>query len=320
MNKELESLIVELEKNFGKGKVIPLGVNMHNNVPVTSTGSLKLDMGLNGGFPQGKIIEIFGEEGSGKTTLALHAIAQAQVQGLTSAFIDMEHAFNRDYAEQIGVDTENLLFTQPDYGEEALMILEKLIESGKVKFAVVDSVSALIPKAELEGEVGESKMGLQARMMAQAMRKIVGKANKNNCTVIFINQIREKIGVMFGDPTTTPGGFALKFAASQRLRTYVGVKLKDGETIVGHVIRISILKNKIGSPHRKVELNLIYGYGFNRLSEMLEIAVERDIVKKAGGGWYSYGETKLGQGTDKVLALLNDNPELLSEIEKKIFE
>lgn len=315
---KFNKVLAELDKSFGKGKVISLGGQLRVDHPVIKTGSLKLSRGLSGGYPRGRIVEIFGEEGSGKTTLALHAIAEAQKEGIDCAFIDMEHAFNRDYAEKIGVDTDNLLFTQPDFGEEALMITEKLSSSKEIGLIIVDSVAALIPKSELEGEIGESKMGLQARMMSQAMRKIVGNANKNNCTIIFINQIREKIGVMFGDPTTTPGGNALKFAASQRLRTSVASKLKDGDVVYGNIMRINVIKNKIGVPHRKVELNLIYGWGLHYLTELVELCTFEGIINKAGGGWYSYGEVKFGQGIDKVLAILEDNPELQAELETKL--
>jgi recombination protein RecA len=312
-------ILADLDKKFGKGKIIKLGQSIDLGVETLPSGSLVLNRALSGGYAVGKIIEIFGGEGSGKTTLSLHAIASFQKKGGLAGFVDMEHAFNKEYAQTIGVDTDELYFTQPDHGEEALTIVEEFIKTGAVGLIVIDSVAALIPKAELEGEIGESKMGLHARMMSQAMRKLVGVSNKAKCTLIFINQTREKIGVMFGDPTTTTGGNALKFYASQRLRVTSGAKLADpkGE-IFGNTVRVNVIKNKIGSPYTKAEFDLVFGEGIDTIGEFIDICDEANIISKAGGGWYSYGETKLGQGKANVKKTLQDNPELMEELTGKV--
>jgi recombination protein RecA len=310
---DFNKILSEVNKKFGKNKVVRIGDETKEKAPVIETDSLAVNFALNGGFARGKIIEIFGAEQSGKTTLALHALGKAQQQGLISAFIDMEHALNLEYAEQLGVDVENLLFSQPDHGDEVFGIIEELIKLG-VNFFVIDSVAAMVPKAELEGEYGESKMGLHARLMSQGMRKLTGLASKKEVTLIFINQTRVKIGVMFGDPTTTTGGEALKFYASQRLNISASTKIKDenGE-IIGQKTTVKVVKNKIGIPHKKTEYILLYGIGIDILGELIDIATELEVIKKSGS-WYSYQDNKLGQGTSALRKTLEDNPELLQSI------
>jgi recombination protein RecA len=287
---------------------------------VISTGSLSLDIALGiGGLPVGRIIEIYGPESSGKTTLSLHAIAEAQKKGGIAAFVDAEHAFDRTYAEKLGIDVDNLIISQPDDGEQALEIADALIRSGAIDIIVIDSVAALVPKAEIEGEMGESKMGLQARLMSQALRKLTGTINKTGCVCIFINQLREKIGVMFGNPETTTGGNALKFYASVRLDIRRIGQIKEGVEIIGNRTRVKVAKNKLSPPFRTVEFDIIYGEGVSRLGETIDLGVEYEIIKKSGS-WFSYNDTKLGQGRDSVKQILGDNPELTAEIEAKIFE
>jgi recombination protein RecA len=288
------------------------------NVDVIPTGSLGLDIALGiGGFPKGRVVEIYGPESSGKTTIALHAIAQAQRKGGMAAFIDAEHAFDKLYAEKLGIDTENLLISQPDNGEQALEIADNLIRSGAIDILVIDSVAALVPKAEIEGEMGDSSMGLQARLMSQALRKLTGSISKTGCVCVFINQLREKIGVMFGNPETTTGGNALKFYASVRLDIRRIGQLKDGMDIMGNRVRIKVVKNKMAPPFRQCEFDILYGQGVSKDGEIVDLASELNIIKKSGS-WYSYGETKLGQGRDAVKQLFADNPELAEEIEGKI--
>jgi len=320
MSKGLEGALGALDKRYGKGTAAK-GKDLENkfaDIPRISTSSIGLDIATGGGYPRGRIIEIYGPESSGKTTLTLHAIAEVQIEGGTAAFIDAEHTFDPTYAEAIGVDTDELIMSQPDNGEQAMEVAKALINSGEVDLIVVDSVAALTPKAEMEGEVGDSKMGLHARLMSQAMRMITGPLEKNNCTIIFINQLRSKIGVMFGSPETTTGGNALKFYASIRLDIRGGQKIKDGE---GHVdsrkTKVKVVKNKVGRPYGEVELTMTFGRGFDKTGEVLDIAVELDIVKKAGS-WYSYDDTKLGQGRLAAIELLYDNTELQIELEDKI--
>jgi recombination protein RecA len=297
-----------------------LGDHAVVNVGVIPSGSLALDIALGvGGYPRGRVVEIFGPESSGKTTLAIHAIAQAQKAGGIAAFIDAEHAFDSTYAQKLGVDIENLLISQPDNGEQALEITEHLIRSGAIDIIVIDSVAALTPKAEIEGEMGDSKMGLQARLMSQALRKLTATISKTNTCCVFINQLREKIGVMFGNPETTTGGNALKFYASIRLDIRKVNQIKEGEEIFGNRTKVKVVKNKLAPPFRKAEFDLLYGEGISRLGEVIDLAVEQEIIKKSGS-WFSYGETRLGQGRDAVKLLLADNPELTLEIEKKIIE
>ncbi|MCC6837090.1 MAG: recombinase RecA [Bacteroidia bacterium] len=324
MNKEklkaLQLTIDKLEKTYGKGAIMKMGEAAVENVEVIPTGSLGLDIALGiGGLPKGRIIEIYGPESSGKTTLTIHAIAEVQKAGGIAAFIDAEHAFDRFYAEKLGVDTENLLISQPDNGEQALEIAENLIRSGAIDIIVIDSVAALTPKSEIEGEMGDSKMGLQARLMSQALRKLTGTINKTGCCCIFINQLREKIGVMFGNPETTTGGNALKFYASVRLDIRRIGQLKDGENVVGNRTRVKVVKNKVAPPFRQVEFDIMYGEGISKVGEIIDLGVEHNIIKKSGS-WFSYGDTKLGQGRDSVKALFNDNPELMEQIEAKIRE
>jgi len=316
--KALKLTMDKLEKNYGKGAIMKLGDAAIEKVDVIPTGSIMLDMALGvQGLPKGRIIEIFGPESSGKTTLAIHAMAEAQKQGGIAAIIDAEHAFDRFYADNLGVDIENLLIAQPDNGEQALEIADNLIRSGAVDIVVVDSVAALTPKAEIEGEMGDSKMGLHARLMSQALRKLTGTISKTNCTVIFINQLREKIGVMFGNPETTTGGNALKFYASVRLDIRRVGQIKNGDTVVGNHTRVKVVKNKVAPPFTKAEFDIMYGKGISRSGELLDLGVEMGVVKKSGS-WFSYGDTKLGQGRDAVKQLIEDNPELAEEIEGKV--
>jgi recombination protein RecA len=316
--KSLETTLGKIEKDFGKGAIMKLGDRAVVNVGVIPSGSLALDIALGvGGYPRGRVVEIFGPESSGKTTLAIHAIAQAQKAGGIAAFIDAEHAFDSSYAQKLGVDIENLLISQPDDGEQALEITEHLIRSGAIDIIVIDSVAALTPKAEIEGEMGDSKMGLQARLMSQALRKLTATISKTNTCCVFINQLREKIGVMFGNPETTTGGNALKFYASVRLDIRKVNQIKEGEEIFGNRTKVKVVKNKLAPPFRKAEFDLLYGEGISRLGEVIDMATEQEIIKKSGS-WFSYGETRLGQGRDAVKLLLKDNPELTEEIEKKI--
>jgi recombination protein RecA len=318
--KALQLTMDKLEKNYGKGSIMRLGDSAIEKVEVIPTGSITLDMALGvGGLPKGRIIEIYGPESSGKTTLAIHAMAEAQKQGGIAAIIDAEHAFDRFYAENLGVDVSNLLISQPDNGEQALEIADNLIRSGAVDIVVIDSVAALTPKAEIEGEMGDSKMGLHARLMSQALRKLTGTISKTHCTVIFINQLREKIGVMFGNPETTTGGNALKFYASVRLDIRRIGQIKNGEEIVGNHTRVKVVKNKVAPPFTKAEFDITYGKGISRSGEILDLGVDMDVIKKSGS-WFSYGDTKLGQGRDAVKQLIEDNPELAEEIEEKVRE
>ena len=316
--KALQLTLDKIEKNYGKGSIMRLGDKAVEEIEIIPTGSIGLDLALGiGGLPRGRIIEVYGPESSGKTTLAIHAIAEAQKQGGVAAFIDAEHAFDRFYAENLGVDTENLLVAQPDYGEQALEITESLIRSGAIDIIVIDSVAALTPKSEIEGDMGDSKMGLQARLMSQALRKLAGTINKTGTTCIFINQLREKIGVMFGNPETTTGGNALKFYSTVRIDIRRSTQIKDVDKVVGNRVRIKVVKNKVAPPFRLAELDIVYGKGFSKVGELVDLGVEFDIVKKSGS-WFSYGETKLGQGREAVKQLLTDNPELADEIEAKI--
>ncbi len=316
--KALQLTLDKLDKTYGKGTVMKMGDKAVEEVETISSGSLGLDLALGvNGYPRGRVIEIYGPESSGKTTLTLHAIAEAQKAGGIAAFIDAEHAFDRNYAEKLGVDIENLIISQPDNGEQALEIAENLIRSGAIDIVVIDSVAALTPKSEIEGEMGDSKMGLHARLMSQALRKLTGTISKTNCTVFFINQLREKIGVMFGNPETTTGGNALKFYASVRLDIRRSSQIKDGENVVGNRTKVKVVKNKVAPPFKVAEFDIMYGEGISKTGEILDLAVEFEIVKKAGS-WFSYGETKLGQGRDAVKSLIKDNPELADELELKI--
>ncbi len=317
--KALEVTLGNIEKNFGKGSIMRLGAEAEKMESI-STGSLGLDYALGvGGLPKGRIIEIYGPESSGKTTLALHVIAEAQKKGGIAAFIDAEHAFDRFYAAKLGVDVENLLISQPDYGEQALEIAENLIRSGAIDVIVVDSVAALTPKSELEGEMGDSKMGLQARLMSQAMRKLTATINKTGCICIFINQLREKLGVLFGNPETTTGGNALKFYSSVRLDIRKVSQIKDGENVLGSRVKVKVVKNKVAPPFRKAEFDILYGEGISRTGEIVDLGVETNVIKKSGS-WFSYGDSKLAQGRDAVKRLLEDNPELADELCEKIIE
>ncbi|MCQ2225012.1 MAG: recombinase RecA [Paludibacteraceae bacterium] len=318
--KALQLAMEKIEKDHGKGTIMKMGDNKVEEIPVISTGSIGLDLALGvGGYPRGRVIEIFGPESSGKTTLAIHAIAQAQRNGGIAAIIDAEHAFDRFYAEKLGVDVNNLLISQPDNGEQALEIADQLIRSSALDIVVIDSVAALTPKAEIEGDMGDSKMGLQARLMSQALRKLTGTINKTNTTCIFINQLREKIGVMFGNPETTTGGNALKFYASVRLDIRKIGQLKDGENVIGNQTRVKIVKNKVAPPFRKAEFDIMFGEGISKIGELIDMGVEFGIIKKSGS-WFSYGESKLAQGRDATKDLLRDNPELADEIEVKVRE
>ena len=316
--KALQMTMDKLEKTFGKGSIMKLGSGAVEQVEVIPTGSLTLDIALGiGGLPKGRIIEIYGPESSGKTTLAIHAIAEVQRQGGIAAIIDAEHAFDQFYAKKLGCDIENLLISQPDNGEQALEIADNLIRSGAIDLIVIDSVAALTPKAEIEGEMGDSQMGLQARLMSKALRKLTGSINKAGCCCIFINQLREKIGVMFGNPETTTGGNALKFYASVRCDIRRIGQIKDGENIIGNRTRVKVVKNKVSPPFKTAEFDIMYGEGISKMGEIVDLGVEKEVIKKSGS-WFSYGDTKLGQGRDSVKQLLLDNPELATELEDKI--
>jgi len=318
--KALQLTLDKIDKDYGKGTIMKMGDKAVADVPSISSGSISLDMALGvGGFPRGRVIEIYGPESSGKTTLAIHAIAEAQKKGGIAAIIDAEHAFDRFYAEKLGVDVENLLISQPDNGEQALEIADHLIRSGAIDAIVIDSVAALTPKAEIEGEMGDSRMGLQARLMSQALRKLTANINRTNTCCIFINQLREKIGVMFGNPETTTGGNALKFYATIRIDIRKIGQIKDGEDVSGNRTRVKIVKNKLAPPFKKAEFDIVYGEGISKVGEIIDLSVEQGIVKKSGS-WFSYGETKLGQGREAVKQLLKDNPELAEELENKIIE
>jgi len=316
--KALQLTLDKLEKSYGKGAVMKLGDAAIESIESISTGSISLDIALGiGGVPKGRVIEIYGPESSGKTTLATHIIAEAQKKGGMAAFIDAEHAFDKFYAKKLGVDVDNLLIAQPDNGEQALEIAENLIRSGAIDVIVIDSVAALVPKAEIEGEMGDSKMGLQARLMSQALRKLTGTISKTGCCCIFINQLREKIGVMFGNPETTTGGNALKFYASVRLDIRRTSQIKDSDEVSGNRVKVKIVKNKVAPPFRIAEFDIMFGQGISKVGEIIDLGVDFNIIKKAGS-WFSYGETKLGQGRDAVKQILMDNPELADEIEQKI--
>ncbi|RMB63538.1 recombinase RecA [Dokdonia sinensis] len=317
--KALKLTLDKMDKTYGKGAVMKMGDQAIVDVESIPTGSLGLDVALGvGGYPRGRVIEIYGPESSGKTTLTLHAIAEAQKAGGIAAFIDAEHAFDRFYAEKLGVDIDNLIISQPDNGEQALEITDNLIRSGAIDIVVIDSVAALTPKSEIEGEMGDSKMGLHARLMSQALRKLTGSISKTNCTVIFINQLREKIGVMFGNPETTTGGNALKFYASVRLDIRRSTQIKDSNAnVMGNKTRVKVVKNKVAPPFKTAEFDIMYGEGVSKVGEIIDIGVNYEIVKKAGS-WFSYQDTKLGQGRDAVKALLLDNPDLMEELETKI--
>jgi recombination protein RecA len=318
--KALQLTLDKLEKTYGKGAIMKLGDSNIEQVESISTGSLGLDIALGiGGLPKGRVVEIYGPESSGKTTLAIHAIANVQKNGGIAAFIDAEHAFDRFYAEKLGVDTKSLLISQPDNGEQALEIADNLIRSGAVDIVVIDSVAALTPKAEIEGEMGDSRMGLQARLMSQALRKLTGTINKTGCCCVFINQLREKIGIMFGNPETTTGGNALKFYASVRLDIRRISQLKEGDTVSGNRVRVKVIKNKVAPPFRMSEFDIIFGEGISKVGEIIDIGVEKGIIKKSGS-WFSYDDTKLGQGREAVKQLFNENPDLAQEIEDKIKE
>jgi recombination protein RecA len=318
--KALRAAMDKIEKSYGKGSIMKMGDNAIEEIAVIPTGSVSLNVALGvGGYPRGRVIEIYGPESSGKTTLAIHAIAEAQKAGGIAAFIDAEHAFDRFYAEKLGVDVENLWISQPDSGEQALEITEQLIRSSAIDIIVIDSVAALTPKAELEGEMGESKMGLQARLMSQALRKLTAAINKTNTTCIFINQLRDKIGVMFGNPETTTGGNALKFYASVRLDIRKSSSIKDGEEIKGNQTKVKVVKNKVAPPFRKAEFDVMFGEGISKVGELVDLGTDLEIIKKSGS-WYSYNDTKVGQGREAAKECLRDNPELANEIETKIME
>lgn len=316
--KALQAAMAKIEKDFGKGTIMKLGDETTQPVDVIHSGSILLDNALGvGGYPRGRIVEIFGPESSGKTTMALHAIAEAQKQGGIAAFIDAEHAFDRFYAAKLGVDIANLLVSQPDNGEQALDIADQLIRSAAVDIIVIDSVAALTPKAEIEGVMGESRVGLQARLMSQALRKLTSVISKTKTTCIFLNQLREKIGVMYGNPETTTGGNALKFYASVRLDIRKGEALKEGDKVYGNKVRIKVVKNKVAPPFRVCKFDMIFGEGISRVGEIIDVAIDNDIIKKSGS-WFSYGETRIGQGRDAVLKMLKDNVEFRNEIEQKV--
>jgi recombination protein RecA len=316
--KALQLTMDKIDKTYGKGAIMRMGESVAENVPSFSSGSIGLDRALGvGGYPRGRVIEIYGPESSGKTTLAIHAMAEVQKLGGIAAIIDAEHAFDRFYAQKLGVDVENLLISQPDNGEQALEIADQLIRSSAIDLVVIDSVAALTPKAEIEGEMGENKMGLQARLMSQALRKLTSNISKTNTCCIFINQLREKIGVMFGNPETTTGGNALKFYASVRLDIRRVTQLKNGDEVVGNHTRVKVVKNKVAPPFRKAEFDIMYGEGISKIGEIIDIGVEHNVIKKSGS-WFSYGETKLGQGREAVKDVILDNPELAEELEQKI--
>jgi len=319
--KALKLTLDKLDKTYGKGAVMKMGDRVVEDVEVIPSGSIGLDLALGvGGYPRGRVIEIYGPESSGKTTLTLHAIAEAQKNGGIAAFIDAEHAFDRFYAQNLGIDIDNLIISQPDHGEQALEIADNLIRSGAIDIVIIDSVAALTPKSEIEGEMGDSKMGLHARLMSQALRKLTASISKTRCTVVFINQLREKIGVMFGNPETTTGGNALKFYASVRLDIRRSTQIKDTDgRVLGNKTRVKVVKNKVAPPFKTAEFDIMYGEGISKIGEILDLGVTYEIIKKSGS-WFSYGETKLGQGRDAVKALLKDNPELLDELEEKIKE
>ncbi len=318
--KALQLTLDKLDKTYGKGTVMKMGDEAVEDIEAIPSGSLGLDIALGvGGYPRGRVIEIYGPESSGKTTLALHAIAEAQKQGGIAAFIDAEHAFDRFYAKDLGIDIDNMIISQPDYGEQALEIADNLIRSGAIDIIVIDSVAALTPKSEIEGEMGDSKMGLHARLMSQALRKLTAVIHKTKCTVIFINQLREKIGVMFGNPETTTGGNALKFYSSVRLDIRRRTQIKDGDTVMGNRTKVKVVKNKVAPPFKIAEFDIMYGKGISKAGEIVDLGVDYEIVKKSGS-WYSYGDTKLGQGRDAVKQLILDNPELAEEIEAKIVD
>lgn len=319
--KALQLTLDKLDKTYGKGAVMKLGDEAIEEVESISSGSIGLDIALGvGGYPRGRVIEIYGPESSGKTTLTLHAIAECQKSGGIAAFIDAEHAFDRFYAEKLGVDVGELIISQPDHGEQALEIADNLIRSGAIDIVVIDSVAALTPKSEIEGEMGDSKMGLHARLMSQALRKLTGSISKTNCTVFFINQLREKIGVMFGNPETTTGGNALKFYASVRLDIRRSTQIKNTESeVLGNKTRVKVVKNKVAPPFRTTEFDIMYGEGISKIGEIIDLCVNYEIIKKSGS-WFSYDETKIGQGRDAVKNLLIDNPELMDELEKKIMD
>ena len=318
--KALQAAIAKIDKDFGKGSIMKLGDEHVENIDVIPTGSITLDNALGvGGYPKGRIIEIYGPESSGKTTLAIHAIAEAQKAGGIAAFIDAEHAFDRFYAAKLGVDVDNLWISQPDNGEQALQIADQLISSSAIDILVVDSVAALTPKKEIEGDMGDNVVGLQARLMSQALRKLTSTISKTNTTCIFINQLREKIGVMFGNPETTTGGNALKFYASVRLDIRKASAIKDGDNILGNLVRVKVVKNKVAPPFRKAEFEITFGEGISKIGEIVDLGVEHNIIQKSGS-WFSYNGSKLGQGRDAAKALLKDNPELAEEIEAKIRE
>ncbi len=318
--KALQLTLDKIDKTYGKGAIMKMSDQAVEDIPTISSGSIGLDLALGvGGYPRGRVIEIYGPESSGKTTLTIHAMAECQKNGGICAFIDAEHAFDRFYAEKLGVNLEELLVSQPDNGEQALEITDHLIRSGAVDLVIVDSVAALTPKSEIEGDMGDSKMGLQARLMSQALRKLTSSINKTSTTVIFINQLREKIGVMFGNPETTTGGNALKFYSSVRLDIRRIGQLKDGDQVQGNRTRVKVVKNKVAPPFRSVEFDIMFGEGISKMGEIIDIGVEMEIIKKSGS-WFSYGETKLGQGKESVKQLLKDNPELANELETKIRE
>ncbi|MEY2753521.1 MAG: recombinase RecA [Schleiferiaceae bacterium] len=316
--KALRLTMEKLDKTYGKGAVMLMGDKAVEEVEIIPSGSLGLDIALGiGGYPRGRVIEIYGPESSGKTTLTLHAIAEVQRKGGIAAFIDAEHAFDRFYAEKLGVKTEDLIISQPDNGEQALEIADNLIRSGAIDLIIVDSVAALTPKAEIEGEMGDSKVGLHARLMSQALRKLTATISKTNCTCVFINQLREKIGVMFGNPETTTGGNALKFYASVRLDIRRSTQIKDGDVAVGNRVKVKVVKNKVAPPFRTAEFDILYGEGISKVGEIIDLGVSTEVISKSGS-WFSYGDTKLGQGRDGVKAILKDNPELCEEIENQI--
>ncbi len=318
--KALQAAMAKIEKDFGKGSIMKLGEERIDNIEVIPSGSIALDYALGvGGYPRGRIVEIYGPESSGKTTLAIHAIAEAQKRGGIAAFIDAEHAFDRFYAANLGVDVDELLISQPDNGEQALDIADQLIRSAAVDIIVIDSVAALTPKAEIEGDMGDNKVGLQARLMSQALRKLTATISKTNTTCIFINQLREKIGIMFGNPETTTGGNALKFYASVRLDIRKSASIKDGDNVIGNEVKVKVVKNKVAPPFRRAEFEIMYGEGICRVGEVVDLGVQFGILEKSGS-WYSYGGSKLGQGKEATKAVLRDNPELQEEVTAKIYE